>query len=268
MTNINEDDMSITNSDISIDSNDLENWNPSFPSYTYNEKPPFLRKKSIKPFSMILCASRNQGKSYMIRYLYENHWEKKFDLVMVFSKTLGSGFYDQFIKSKTKYSSFSPEILQKLFALQEEHKKKTSSYLNILCVFDDCLGSNIMYNQEVQDVFTLGRHLGLSVVFATQNPTCVSQTCRQNTTHLVLLRCKGRGLDNILNNFLLDLIDEDELPDHCKRVDVFLRSIIKKVFSIRYRALVIDYDKEGTTFSDCAKTFMVPEIWKPKRRSD
>jgi len=181
---------------------------------------------------------------------------------------MGSGFYDQFIKSKLKYTSFSPEVLKKLFLLQEENKKKSGFYLNILCVFDDFLSQQVLYNQEVEDVFSLGRHLGISVVFATQNPTCVSQTCRQNSTHLVLLRCKGRGLDNILRNYLLDLIDEEELPNNCKRVDVYLRSIIKKVFSTRYQGLVIEYDKEGSNFTECAKKFCVPSDWRPKRRSD
>jgi len=217
---------------------------------------------------MVICASRNQGKSYMIRYLYETYFEKKFDSVIIFSKTLGSGFYDQFIKSKTKYSNFSPEVLKKLFLLQEENKKKRGFYMSILLIFDDCLGLNIMYNQELQDVFTLGRHLGLSIVFASQNPTCISQTCRQNTTHLVLLRCKGRGLENIINNFLLDLIDEDELPTNCKRVDVYLRNVIKKVFSTRYRALIIEYEKEGVSFEELGRKFLVPADWKPKRRSD
>lgn len=237
----------------------LKDWEPAFPVYDHKDRPEHIRKKSIKPFSMILAASRNQGKSVLIRHLYEQYWEGKFDLVIVFSKTLGNGWYDQFIKHQTKFSTFDTEKLEMLNDIQQEQLEKTGYYLNILCIFDDCLGKDIMYSQELDDIFTLGRHKGISVVFATQNPTCINQTARQNTTHAIVLRLKGRGREHIIDGWLTDLVDEDEEDMKGMKPEKWLKSVMKWVFSERYRSMVIEYDKEGSSFDSCVFTYKLNE---------
>lgn len=236
----------------------LSEWNPDFPIYKTNDKdrPIKIKPKSIKPFSMIICSTRNQGKSTIIKYLYKTYFKNKYDIVIVFSKTLNNGFYS-FVKSSTKYSKFDPNIIHKLLEIQNNQSEKTGYYYNILLIFDDMLGNDIFYSQEVSDIFTNGRHHAISIIFATQNPTCCNQSWRQNTTHLIVLRCKGRGQDHIINGFLLDIIDEEK-DTSGMRADRFLRILMKKIFEERYRAIVIEYDKDDMYINQCMFYFKVP----------
>lgn len=240
----------------------LDVWQPSFPSYRYDNKPEFIRKKSIMPFSMIISASRNQGKSVMVRHLYEKCWESRFDLVVVFSKTLGNGFYRQFIKSKTMFDKFDNSILERLNEIQEEQRKTTGYMLNILIIFDDTIGNSTLYNEQIADLFTLGRHKAISVVYATQSPTSVSTLWRQNVTHFICLKTKGKGVQHIIDNFLLDLIDEDDCPEK-ERVDKFLRRLMKNVFKTDYQALVIEYEISGKCgIKDCIHTYIASDRFR------
>ena len=247
--------------------NDLHIWEPHFDNYKYNEKPPSLRLRSIKPFAMLICSSRNQGKTVMLRHLYEKQFEARFDLVILFSQTIGNGFYEQFMgeHKKTFYDEFDENVLININNIQEKVRKEKGFYLNILVIFDDCVSESIKHNEEIQNLFTRGRHKGISICFITQSPTLVKSTWRQNCTHLIVLRTKGLGLDNLKTNFLLDLIDAEEIPNNIKP-DKYLNQIVKKVFNEKYNALVVEYDKEGNSLNDCIFQYKADNKFKIRRK--
>lgn len=242
-------------------------WSPDFPKYGTNDKdrPKYIRPKSIKPFAMIICSSRNQGKSSMIRHLYENFFESKYDIVIVFSKTLGNGFYEQFINSRLMFEKFDQQIIDNVLDKQEDIKEEKGFYYNILMIFDDMLGNDVKYSETVSDLFTMGRHKGISIIFATQNPVMCHQSWRQNTTHLIFLRAKGRGRDHIIDNFLLDLVDEDYDTGNLK-AEPFLRDLIKKIFEQRYRAIVVEYDKQNIRLSETLFYYIADVHFKKRRK--
>lgn len=231
----------------------LDYWEPNFPSYNHNDKPPAIYNRSIKPFAMMIISSRNQGKSVMLRHLYEEHFEGRFDLVIVFSNTLGNGWYDEFLQCKTKYNQYDEDVLINLLNIQQEHKAEYGKYLNVLTIFDDCVSEEIKNSEPLQNLFLMGRHMAISIVFITQSPTLAKTVWRQNTTHLIVLRCKGKGKEHIINGFLLDLVDEEDCGS--MKPDAFLRKLLKSVFDERYTALVVDYDKEGNSLRDCMKLY-------------
>lgn len=207
-----------------------------------------MYNRSLKPFSFIICSSRNQGKSVLLRDLYERHWEGNFHLVLVFSNTLGTNWYDSFIPASTKYHQYDEDILINLFKLQQEHKEKTGKYLNVLAIFDDCISEELKHSEVLQNIFILGRHLGISICFITQSPTLVKSTWRQNTTHLAILRLKGLGKEHIINNFLLDLIEEEDTDG--SKPATYASKLLRKTFEERYRALIVEYDNEGNSLRD------------------
>jgi hypothetical protein len=231
----------------------LNEWVPDFPVYTYKDRPQFSQPKSIKPFAMIIAASRNQGKSVLFKRLYEDHFRDKMDLVIVFSSTLGNGFYDDFIESKTKYTNYDEEVIYNLFNIQESVKKAKGYYLNTLVIFDDIVGDQIKHSEAIQDLFVLGRHRNISIAFLTQSPVLCKTTWRQNCTHLFLLRCKGSGLDHIIQGFLLDLVDDEDSTE--MKPERYLRKILKSVFSEKYKSIVVEFDKEGNSLQDCMTSY-------------
>lgn len=243
----------------------LKQWAPDFPLFDYKNRPKGIQPKAIKPFSLIICASRNSGKSVLFRCLYEQHFEGQFDIVILFSNTLGNGFYDEFIPNKTKFHHFDEGVLTNLLEIQEKQKKTSGFYLNTLVIFDDCIGDDVKNSEVIQDLFVLGRHKAISIVFITQTPTFCKTSWRVNTTHLIVLRIKGSGLDHIIDSFLSDLIEEDDITIPGMKADKYLRYLIKQTFSEKFRALVIDYNLEGSKLTECMFTHRCDGVFKQRR---
>lgn len=240
-------------------SNKITRWEPNFSSYTAKERPLYARQKSIKPFAMILTASRNRGKSFLIKHLYQTQWKNKFDLVILFSNTILSGGYD-YINKPTKYSEYDEDIITQLWDIQETQKEENGYMLNILVVLDDCISNAVRESQALSDLFTKGRHALISVVFSTQNPVQASQTFRQNCNYSVMLKTMGRGKEHLINSYLLDLVD----PEDCQSMKPYkyMNQILKEVWSEPYQALVIEYDKQGDEIQDCVFHYRVEQVSK------
>lgn len=247
--------------------NILDEWNPSFSNFNHTNVPPSMKSRSIKPFSMIICGSRNQGKSTVIRDIYEKYLEGKFDLVIVFSRTLSNGFYQEFLYGDgiILKDDFNPDILTRVEQHQKDRVKNKQKLLNVLILLDDCVDQKIKYNEQINQLFIRGRHLAMSVIFITQSPTLVQSVWRQNTSYLICLKMKGLGLTNLKNNFLLDLVDKDDTDG--ERPDIFLDRLIKQVFDTRYQCLVVEYEQEGNSLSDCCFTYTADPNFKRRRRA-
>ncbi len=237
----------------------LNEWNfdESFSSYNYKDKPAYLKNKSIKPFAVQILASRNTGKSYLAQHLLKTKFKGKFDLICIFSNTIGSGFYD-FIESDLKFHSFEPEILAELIEEVDSVKEEFGTYPNTLVIFDDCNGKKVKNSEDIERLFTLGRHKGISILFISQAAKFSNSSWRSNTTHLFLLQMKGTSLDFAKENYLDDLIDKDDIPEGMKiTTRDYLQKVIKWVFSEKYRMIVVEYEKTCNNFYDNVKFWKV-----------
>jgi hypothetical protein len=231
----------------------IQRWDANFNSIKHEN----FKKNSPQPFSMIVCGSRNQGKSVIIRDLVENHMGQ-FDIYVVFSNTLSNGWYQQFITSRLMFEEYKPEVLLHLEQAQKERLSKRKKLLNILIIFDDCISLKNKYSDVIMQLFTRGRHLGMSIVFATQTPTMCASIWRQNTTYLILLKCKGTAMEHIVNNFMIDLFEVGDLNSETpKQLPERIRTFLHSIFEEKYRACVVLYEQEGNDFTDAIKTYKV-----------
>lgn len=247
-------DTSTESSDGIIQNYPIKEWEVNFNQYTYDKLPKNMYSKSLKPFAMALIASRNSGKTAMFRYLFKNYLKGHFEIIIIFSNTIDSGQYD-FLDTDLKYHSYDPEVLRELAETQREYKQKHGKYFNTLIIFDDCI-HGVKEEPEIENVFLMGRHSATSICFISQSPTLLKTTWRQNITLLMVLRIKGLGKEYIINNFLLDLIDDDEYKNESPKK--YLSKLIKSVTDIPYTALVIDYELLNREFFDCVKYFKAP----------
>lgn len=228
-------------------------WTPKFPHYTSNgDKPPYMKPKSIKPFAMVISASRNTGKSHLFRDIYKRCFHErggsKFDVQIVFSNSLANGWYQSFIDTELMFDTYDPEILKIHEKEVDTFKEKHGWYPNSLVIFDDCIGNSVKYSDQITQLFTRGRHKGISICFITQSPVLIQTTWRANVTHGFFLRCKGTSLDHIVSSFLSDLPSEEELNG--VKAPVWCRSLCQKIWSERYRTLVVCYEDETDKMSD------------------
>jgi len=244
----------------------LDKWNGLFDKFDCSSSrvkgavkaPHYLKSKSIKPFSLLAVATRSSGKSTMIRHLYKiNNFNKEFDIIIVISNTISTGFYDEFIDVNKRIlaSSYDEGILISLRENQDVYKAEHGIFPRALVILDDCIGDKVKYNNELQNLFCMGRHRGTSVIFISQTSTLIQSSWRQNSTHVIIMRLKGMGLKHVIENFLMDVIDQEDIGDSKGRIDVYAANLIRFYMNIKYTAVVILYEAQGYGMNDFIKYY-------------
>jgi len=157
-----------------------------------------------KPFSMCVSATRNSGKSYLIRHLYKDVWMRKrmFDTTIVFSQTLANDFYADFVNSKLMYESYRPDVLRKTFEEARKMVKYGKSW-NVLTILDGSISNKDKYDKYLTSIFTMGRHINISIVYITQKLSYTSTTWINNCNYILILRNVSRGEKRYISEKIL-----------------------------------------------------------------
>lgn len=170
-------------------SKDLPQWNPNI----------FVPGEH---FAMTIMAPREQGKSTLFRDIFiKCGFRELFDIHVLISKTLNEDFFGEFFPGdgRLMFKGYDPNKLKKIISSAEEFHAKNGRWLNILITFDDCVGEsaeiadgrknkkNIKNENEILELFTMGRHKGISIIFITQSPTLIDSNWRKNTNLSIVL---------------------------------------------------------------------------------
>lgn len=189
------------------DNKELADWNPNI--FTRGEH-----------FAITITAPREQGKSTLFRDIFiKCNFRDLFDVHVLFSKTLNEDFFGEFFPGdgRLMFRGYNPNKLMKIVDLSKKFHEIHGRWPNILIVFDDCVGEssgtvdarkkagpkNVKNENEILELFTMGRHQGMSVVFITQSPTLISPEWRKNTNiHIILYTPDENDKEHIYNNAL------------------------------------------------------------------
>lgn len=233
----------------------LRKWDPRLPRFTSKSAPPHIQAGSLRPFAMPIIASRNSGKSYLLRDIYrKNDFSSRFDIVIVFSRTLPNGYLRSFMATNTIFhDEYHPTILTELGSHLDSYKNKHGWYPNTLVIYDDINDKSTLYCPHITDIFTRGRHRAMSIIYISQLSQSLPNYWRVNATHVILLKQKGLGLESSVRNYLLDQLDEDDaytVKGRHSCVKVAANDLAKDVLYRRYHCLVINYEADGSDFRD------------------
>lgn len=229
----------------------LREWDGSFPRYTARDAPMGIPSGSIKPIAMPIIASRASGKSYLLRDLWiRNKMEARFDIVMCWSRTLPNGYLRSFMGPSTcYYDEYDGNTLRGLSDEVDQYRQKHGVYPAVLCVFDDYNEKSTLYCPEIAALFTRGRHRNMSIIYISQLSQSLPSYWRVNSTHCLLLKQKGLGLQSAVNNYMLDMIDDtdsEHLMGKPCRADIAAMNVAKDVLYRRYHVLVLLYETDGS----------------------
>jgi hypothetical protein len=225
------------------------------------ETPRQLYPKSIKPFTWLIVASRNQGKSHLFKHIWKTNLAKtksgapRFHAVVVMSTTLMTGQYDYLTESRNTraYTEFDEDVVEELFNAQDRHREQTGKYLNILLLLDDVVDNATIKSSQLRRLFCTGRHYGISLAWLTQSPQFVKPVLRNNTTVLSVLRIKSNGREHIVRSFLADMVNSEG-----SRADAYARQLLVEAFRVPYRSLVVLFEEESHDMWTAIKVYLAP----------
>lgn len=203
------------------------------------------------PFTMVVSASRNSGKSYMIKHMYKTYWHVHFDSVVVFSHSVCNGFYEDFIPGKLLFSNYSENVMAKVVQKATAMKAARKRY-RVLVIMDDCLNRKNAYSQSLNKLFSMGRHINISCVIVSQTlKTYFSGLMRENTNLLMVLYQRSKSEKMYLyEKFLDDRIDDDDLPP---RWQVDKKRWCMQMLKQRcrnYWAVVVEMESQALDYKD------------------
>jgi len=216
----------------------IEVWNP---------KEYFDRTlKEWAGFTCVITGSSKSGKSCLLKDLMigECHLQKKFDVVVVFSKTLINGFYQSFLEGKLMFKDFRPQVIEDLKVFAEKAKEKGKRF-RWLVIFDDIANARSKYQEEITDLFFSGRHYGASIIFLTQKCSLMNTGWIANTMVFISLFAGSRAEKQYLSEKAIsDAIDSDFQEFSNKDVERAAYIIQSSVCQDYQSLIILPYEKE------------------------
>lgn len=215
---------------------DIPPWNPK----DYFKET--LRKWNS--FTMIISGSRMAGKSNFLKYLLCEPLRNEFNMIVVFSKTIENGFYQNFIDSKLMFKNINGEIITMLSKAYHDFKEKGKKF-RYLVILDDFIDAKTRYNEQIADLFYLGRHNGASIICLTQKLSMLSLGWFTNTMIFVTLFSGSRAENVYVNEKLVVDTIYEKFPEKKKNeIETTGYYILRKIAQ-NYNALIIlPYEKE------------------------
>ena len=216
------------------------------------------------PFAALLVASRNSGKSTLVRSLWTSTLRHHFDMVVCFCPTDFDGDYRATFDnsgSKLFYRELRPEVLQRLMDAQEARRRAGRKMARVLLVLDDLSTSRERYDDMLKHLYTRGRHYQVSIIFSTQATQLTDTVWRNNSDYVWVGRqISARSREMVVEQFLMGTVDEDELPPGSKE-----KTLLKRVLKQNtkdHSFVVIDYATGTGDIDDTVFRYKAPALPK------
>lgn len=146
----------------------------------------------------IVAGPSGCGKTNILISLIESEHGLKFENLYLYSKTLDQKKYMnlcEMLRSIKEIGCYTFTTSQNVIDTKEMKK-------NSLVVFDDVINDHRINKTVVQNIFTLGRHRNLDVVYIVQSYTKLNKhLIRDNCNFAILFRQDDQNLKHVYNDF-------------------------------------------------------------------
>jgi len=211
------------------------------------------------PFAALMIASRNSGKSTLIRSLWHSQLASQFDVVLCFCSTDFDEKYQDTFPGTLFYEELQSAVIERTLKVQEQRKRAQKKMARILVVVDDLSTDRERYDPMLKRLYTRGRHYDVSIIFSTQATQLSDSVWRNNSDYVFIGRQMGaRAREMVVEQFLMGTADEDDLPTGVKE-KTFLKRVVRdntRAFSF----IVIDYNQGSGDLSDTVYSYTAPEL--------
>lgn len=147
---------------------------------------------------MIIAGSSGTGKTNVLLSLIESENGLKFENLYLYCKTLDQDKYkylNQILRSIDGIGFYA-------FSSSENVLDPSEMKRNSLIVFDDVINDSAINRGIVRNIFTLGRHRCLDVVYLVQSYTKLNKhLIRDNCNFVIMFRQDDTNLKHVFNDF-------------------------------------------------------------------
>ena len=154
-----------------------------------------------------LIGKTNSGKSRLLKYMlnFEKH---KFQKIFVISPTEAVlNFYSDIVPSNQIFNEYKDEWVTDLMQNLTNYKKNNDKPYNVLLILDD-IGADAHNSKALCKVFTMGRHLNISIVMTMQYLNQCPATCRSNFSFILVGQMNKLSTDLLVDEYLMGSIDK------------------------------------------------------------
>lgn len=155
-----------------------------------------LRLKEFNPSrikgnsTILIIGKRGSGKSVLMKDIaYHLARERKIDMGVGFSATEDSNKnLASFLPDSLIHKKYKPEIVQKIYSMQQKHSKRNKMQ-NVALILDDCLYEKKQFNSDlVRKLFFNGRHYNLLIMLLAQYSMDLNPSLRGNIDIIFVAR--------------------------------------------------------------------------------
>lgn len=212
-----------------------QKWKPSFP----------VDKNGKMNGSMIIIGSRRSGKTFILSSLLRTLFMDKYYFVLIFTTNANRVEYQE-LWDKYKFchtiafetNGFNPGVVMKFERMNERMLNNKLKPLNTLIVFDDTAGDGQKFDRDIKRLYTRGRHVNISVIYITQDPTMVSNIWKNNSDVIIMFeQLMANRKEYVIKNFATTF-KRYRKPSEEK---IEFNQISNEIFREKHKCLVIDY---------------------------
>lgn len=211
----------------------IPKWDPKH----YFKK--FLDK--FNSFTAIISGSRMSGKSNFLKYCLTQpdggKLMSKFNMIIVFSETVGSNHFYDFLGTKLMFERYEPGILEAMKKIHDQRKSEGNRF-RFLVIFDD-MAVGMRYQQTLVKFFCNSRHYGGSIFFLTQKASFLGPDIKNNTTLFCILQNGSVKERNYINEDVL--VDGIEPLYYKITKNIPSKSHLYRICSMTQNMLIRDY---------------------------
>ena len=203
-----------------------------------------------KHISSICVASRNSGKSYLMKSLIKNMLRGFFDLYIVISDTADTR--KEYKEAAEEEDGVMCEAFDHLPQglwdnIKAEHDQAIADGvkpLSICIILDDASAMGIGLDQQLKSLYCNARHCSTSIFWSLHHPKVCDTLIRANSDLIIVLKIKSPQMkESVIKNLLLGSVEFDAigLPQPKKSMVVpFYEQVLKTYCRDQGDALILD----------------------------
>ena len=164
---------------------------------------------SLKDNRIILCGKTNSGKSVLLKHMLQKE-KNKFNKIFVISPTEQVlKFYSDIVPENQIIHEYSDEWVTDLLKRLTTYKKNNDKKFSTLLILDD-VGADAHNSKALNKVFTMGRHLGISIIITSQFINQLPLTSRTNASFVCCSQMNKASIDILVDEYLMGPVEKKD----------------------------------------------------------